>query len=314
MRPLLIVNPSSGGGRTGALFEKMRRPIERALGPVDVVFTERARHAVEIAEGAAAEGRETVVAVGGDGSIHEVVNGLMRARDKGATQTRLGIIGQGTGGDFRRSLGIDHKLDRYCEVIAAGKTRAIDIGRFRYASHDDREESAFFMNILSAGISGVVDQYVASMGRNLGGTLTYLAASVRGLVNSQIGVLECKIHRGGEVREEELHSRTIAVCNGRYFGSGMEIAPMAKVDDGSFEVIDLGSAPRLKFFLASSKVYTGKHIDSPDVKHFRCDRIDLRLRNESVRRRFLIDADGEPLGMLPMSIELLPRAIDVLAP
>ncbi len=83
MQPLLIVNPRSGGGRTGETFEQMRGPIERALGPVDVVLTERPRHATEVAKTAALEGRETVVAVGGDGSIHEVVNGLMQARDAG---------------------------------------------------------------------------------------------------------------------------------------------------------------------------------------------------------------------------------------
>lgn len=318
MNPLVIVNPSSGGGRTGSVFESMRGPIERVVGPVDVVFTERKRHAVDLAREAALAGRETVVAVGGDGSIHEVVNGLMEAREKlpeNALKTRLGIIGQGTGGDFRRTLGIEHRLNRYCEVIAAGATRRIDIGRFRYVANDGSPAQAFFVNILSMGMGGLVDQYVADMGRQLGGTLTYLIASVRGLVNSQLGVLQCTMTtRGGETREEVLPTRTLAVCNGRFFGSGMEVAPMAKLDDGLFEVIDLGSAPRLKFFLASSKIYTGKHIGSPDVKHFRCDRIDIRLRNEGVRRRFLIDADGEPLGMLPMSIELVPRAIEVLVP
>ncbi|HZF56066.1 MAG TPA: diacylglycerol kinase family protein [Polyangiaceae bacterium] len=316
--PLLIVNPSSGGGRTGSVFESMRSPIERVVGPIDVVFTERKRHAVDLAREAALAGRETVVAVGGDGSIHEVVNGLMEAREKlpeNALKTRLGIIGQGTGGDFRRTLGIEHRLNRYCEIIAAGATRRIDIGRFRYVANDGSPAQGFFVNILSMGMGGLVDQYVADMGRQLGGTLTYLIASMRGLVNSQLGVLQCSMTtRGGETREEILPTRTIAVCNGRYFGSGMKVAPMAEPDDGVFEIIDLGNAPRLKFFLESSKIYTGKHLKNPAVKHFRCDRFEAKLLNEAADNAFLLDVDGEPLGKLPISIELVPNAVEVLAP
>jgi YegS/Rv2252/BmrU family lipid kinase len=314
MRPLLIVNPSSGGGRTGALFEKMRSPIERALGPVDVVFTERGRHAVDLARDAAIEGRETVIAVGGDGSINEVTNGLMQAREKGAAQARLGIIGQGTGGDFRKSIGLKHRLDHYLEVIATGRERAIDVGRASFKSHEDEDTSAYFMNILSMGIGGLVDKYVASMGRALGGTFTYFAASVRGVLNSEVGVLACSMTLDGETREIELRSRTLAVCNGRYFGSGMEVAPMGVPDDGTFDVINLGSAPRLKFFLSSSKMYTGSHIKSADVQCFRCQRIEVRLRNESISDRFLLDVDGEPLGKLPITIEIIPKAIKVLVP
>jgi YegS/Rv2252/BmrU family lipid kinase len=318
MNPLVIVNPSSGGGRTGSVFESMRAPIERIVGPIDVVFTERKRHAVDLAREAALAGRETVVAVGGDGSIHEVVSGLMEARDQipgNALKTRLGIIGQGTGGDFRRTLGIEHRLDRYCDVIAAGHTRRIDIGRFRYTAHDGSPAQGFFVNILSMGMGGLVDQYVADMGRQLGGTLTYLVASVRGLLNSQLGVLQCTMTtRGGETREEVLPTRTLAVCNGRYFGSGMKVAPMAEPDDGLFEIIDLGNAPRLKFFLESSKIYTGSHLKNPGVKHFRCDKFEAKLLNEAVGDAFLLDVDGEPLGKLPISIEMVPNAIEAFAP
>jgi len=314
MKPLLIVNPRSGGGRTGALFEKMRSPIERSLGAFDTVFTERGRHAVDLAREAALSGRETVVAVGGDGAIHEVTNGLMQAKEKGAEGTRLGIIGTGTGGDFRKSLEIEHRLDKYSEVVARGATRTIDVGRFSYATHDGAEAHAYFMNILSVGIGGLVDRYVAEAGRALGGTLTYLTASLKGLVNSEVGVLRCTVSCDGQRREEEIHTRNIAICNGRYFGSGMQVAPMAKLDDGLLDVVDLGAAPRLRFFLVSSRMYVGTHINHADVKHFRCDKLEIELVNKAVKDRFLLDVDGEPLGTLPISIELKKNALTVLAP
>jgi len=314
MNPLLIVNPRSGGGRTGELFEKMCRPIQRAIGPFDIVYTERGRHAVDIAREAALAGRQTVVAVGGDGSIHEVVSGLMEAREQGATGTRLGIIGQGTGGDFRKSLGIEHRLDKYCEAIAKGSARRIDVARFSYRTHDDAPASGYFVNILSIGIGGLVDRYVAQQSRAWGGTLNYFTASLRGLLESEIGVLACAIHQGGKVREQEIRTRSLALCNGRYFGSGMHVAPMAKLDDGQLEVVDLGDAPRLHFAMVSSRVYTGTHIRHPEVKHFSCDKIRIELLNRAAADRFLLDVDGEPLGRLPIEVEVMPGALDVLAP
>ncbi|APR83555.1 Transcription regulator [Minicystis rosea] len=314
-RPLLIVNPRSGGGKTGRIFDQMRGPIERSIGAFDAIFTERGRHAVDIARVAAQEGVPIVVAVGGDGSIHEVVNGLMEAREKGAHETRLGIIGQGTGGDLRRTLGVEHRLDRYCDAIAGGKVKKLDIGRITYEDNSGAPASAYFINILSVGIGGLVDRIVANASRGLGGTFAYYSASVRGLIESELGVLGCTIRYKGETREEEITTRNLAVCNGRYFGSGMKVAPMAEPDDGVFEVIDLGKASKLRFaMVSSSRIYTGDHIGHPDVRHFRCDKISMVLKNKSVADKFLLDVDGEPLGKLPLTIELMPGAIEVLVP
>jgi diacylglycerol kinase (ATP) len=314
MKPLFIVNPRSGSGRTGEVFESMRRPIERITGAFDVAFTERQRHAEDLAFEAAMAGRETVVAVGGDGSIHEVTCGLMLAREQGKEGTRLGVLGQGTGGDFRRSLGLEHRLDRYCQAIVGGRERRVDVGRFSYKAFDGSDKTAYFINILSAGMGGLVDRYVADMGRRMGGTLAYFAASLRGLVESKIGHLKCTVRHRGVERLEEISTRNIAICNGRYFGSGMLVAPMAEVDDGQLEVVSLGAAPKLKFALTSSRIYTGKHIGHPEVVHFPCDRIQIDLENEAAGDRFLLDVDGEALGKLPITVEVLPRALRVLVP
>ena len=314
MKPLFIVNPRSGGGRTGEVFEGMRGAIERIVGPIDVERTTGPRHAEDIALSAALMGRETVVAVGGDGSVHEVTCGLMLAREKGKEDTKLGVLGQGTGGDFRRTLGLEHRLDRYCRAIAGGRTRPVDVGRFSYQAFDGSEKTAYFINILSAGMGGLVDRYVAEMGRQMGGTLAYFAASLRGLVESRIGHLKCTVRHRGEERVETIATRNIAICNGRYFGSGMHVAPMADPGDGQFEVVSLGDAPKVKFALTSSRIYSGKHIGHPEVVHFPCDRITIELENEAVSDRFLLDVDGEALGKLPITIEVMPGALEVLVP
>jgi len=254
------------------------------------------------------------VAVGGDGCIHEVVNGLMQARSGGAARARLGIIGQGTGGDFRRTLGIEHRLDRYCAALTQGRPRLIDVGRFSYRDHEGRPAEAYFMNILSAGVGGLVDQHVARMPKTGGGGVAYFAASVRGLLESRLGRLRCRVTLGGETRELELTTRQIAICNGQVYGGGMRMAPMAEPDDGLFDVVDLGGSALPRFVAVSSGVYTGRHLKSRDVSHFRCERIELELLNTEVDDRFLLDVDGEPLGRLPISVTLEPRALEVMAP
>ena len=124
----VIVNPRAGSGRAGRAFDGIRPVLERRLGAVDVAFTEGPAHAIDLAREAVRGGKKLVIAVGGDGTLHEVANGVL---DAGAAAS-VGYVGQGTGGDFRRTLGIEHRLDAYVEAIAAGRERRIDVGKVSY--------------------------------------------------------------------------------------------------------------------------------------------------------------------------------------
>jgi diacylglycerol kinase (ATP) len=300
LRPLLVVNPRAGGGKQSPWAE-IREPIERKLGPVDVTFTERVGHASEIAESAAKEGRGLIVAVGGDGTFSDVVNGVIRAKSK---VTSVGLIGQGTGGDFRKTLGLEHRLDRYLDAIASGRTRNVDIGRATFGGKE-----RFFVNILSAGMGGLVDEYVGKTSRALGGTAAYFIASTKALINIERARLRCTID--GE--PTTLSSYMIAICNGEYFGSGMHVAPMAKPDDGKLEVVSMDASSKLAFAAFSRKIYDGSHLRSKHVRHFQCERIEIDLDPSSERARdtFRLDVDGEPLGGLPLTVEIMRGALVV---
>jgi YegS/Rv2252/BmrU family lipid kinase len=315
VKPLVILNPHSQKGKTGEQAPELVRVIERYLGPVDRADTEAPRHAVEIAKRAAEEGRPTVIAVGGDGTVHEIVNGLMQARDADDRRRlpKLGVVGQGTGGDFRKSLALEHRLDQYCTAIASKRTKTIDVGRCRYRNRGGEDVDGFFINILSVGMGGLVDQYVHEAKGQLGGTIAYFNASVKALLKSEVGILDCRVTLDGQEREEEIHTRQIAICNGRFFGGGMEVAPMAELDDGRFHVVSLGAATKTKFALGSLAIYSGKHIDQPEVEVFACERIVIDIRNDSIRDIFPLDVDGEPLGTLPLTIEVVPAALEVFA-
>lgn len=317
MNPLVIVNPQSGGGKTGRTFSSMQRTFENALGTIDVVFTSQSGHAIELAEKSATEGRELVIAVGGDGTLNEVVNGIMRAVDSNTVSSErapvVGIIGQGTGGDFRKTLGLEHRLDAYLSAIASGRVRHVDIGRVTYLDHEKTTKTRYFVNILSAGMGGLVDRYVADASRALGGRVAYFGASFRALVEAKRGRLRCDVTNDGETSTRKLTTMMIAVCNGRFFGSGMQVAPMADLSDGKFEVVSLDASNKIAFSVGSQRIYKGEHIGKPGTTHFRCDKITMDLENEDARKVFLLDCDGEPIGGLPIEVELVSGAIRLRA-
>lgn len=303
MNPYLVVNPTSGGGRTGKTFPEMRKAIERALGTCEVGETTRAGHAVDLARAAAEKGHELVIAVGGDGTFSDVVDGVLRAGNAG---TEVALIGQGTGGDFRKTLELEHRLDGYLAAITSGKKRGLDVGRFRYQTRAGETRDRHFVNILSCGLGGLVDQYVAGASRMLGGTAAYFGASVRGLLAVQKGRLRCELSLAGKAETHVVHTYVLAICNGRFFGAGMHVAPMADPSDGVFEIIALESTSKLAFALTSGRIYSAKHMAT--ATHLRCDKVRVTLENDDAGP-FLLDVDGEPLGTLPIDVELVRSAV-----
>jgi diacylglycerol kinase family enzyme len=167
------------------------------------------------------------------------------------------------------------------------------------------------VNIVSVGLGGLVDRYVAESRRTFGGSAAYAIASARALARAREGHVRCDLARG-EARETR-HERAylIAICNGRYFGGGMRIAPMAAPDDGQLDVIALAAPSKLAFTMLARRIYEGSHVREPGTTQFACDAIELTLENEEARDVFLLDVDGEPLGRLPARITLVRHALRV---
>lgn len=307
LSPLVIVNPRAGGGRAGRTFSHVRSVIEGRMGSVDARATERPGHAIEIAREAAREGRPLVIAVGGDGTLHEVANGVLDA----GCDTALGYVGQGTGGDFRRTLGVEHRLDRYVDALARGSERRLDAGKVTFHSRNGSACSRWFVNVLSVGVGGLVDQHVARTTRAFGGTAAYFWAGLRAIASCQRARLTCTRTLDGRRDVLEFEAYLVAICNGRFFGSGMHVAPMADVQDGRLEVIAMDAPSKMAFAAFSRTIYRGAHLSAPGVKHFACDRISIDLVGERAREVFLLDVDGEPLGAPPLEVEIVPGALRV---
>ena len=307
MKALLIVNPHAAGRKAGKAYAAAAEAVDAVLGPVDAAFTVRRGHGVELAREAAERGRQLIVAVGGDGTLSEVVNGVMLSGR--ADSVRVGLVAQGTGGDFRRSLGIEHGLSNYLEAIASGRERKVDVGRLTYRADDGSTQQRFFVNIVSAGMGGLVDRYVEATPGWIPGSVAYYSAALRAIARCPEAQVRCRTVLDGNAEERTLPARVIAACNGAYFGSGMHMAPMARVDDGVLEIVSVTQPTRLKMFQKSRTIYSGAHLREPGIVHFRCQRVSMDVDNERHRRLFLLDVDGEAIGGVPLTAEVLPGAL-----
>jgi diacylglycerol kinase (ATP) len=183
--PLLIVNPKCGTSGTARSLTQVLAAVESTLGDVVIRYTARRGHARELALEGAREGHPLIVAVGGDGTFSEVANGVLMADGgahpvaggaestdgaaPGTTIPAVGLINVGTGGDFRRSLGIGLSFEQCLEAIALGRERLVDVGLAEFPGTDGLPVQQYFVNVLSAGLGGLVDRYIDSAPAFLGG-------------------------------------------------------------------------------------------------------------------------------------------------
>jgi YegS/Rv2252/BmrU family lipid kinase len=321
--PLLIVNPACGARGSAHDLPQVLGAVEKTLGDVVIRYTARRGHARELALQGTREGYSLIVAVGGDGTFSEVANGIIDARGAASAAASVppagddgpavGLINIGTGGDFRRSLGIESGYERCLEALALGRERTVDVGRASFLGPDGERVERHFVNVLSAGVGGLVDRYVDSLPGFIGGRAGYYLASLRAVAASKEQPLLCRVTWEGETREEVIPAYIVAVCNGRWFGGGMDIAPMALPDDGRLEVVTITEHTKRALARKVNLVYTGRHLAVPTVHHFPCHRIELRLEDETAERRFLLDVDGDPLGSLPLAVEVVPHGLRVRA-
>jgi len=314
--PLLIVNPHSGPKRTIPSLGKLLAAVEETLGDVVVHYTTHRGHAQELAADGAREGHSLIVAVGGDGTFNEVANGVLQQSsldDPGAVGPTVALIDAGTGGDFRRSLGIGSGYEDCLAAISLGRERLVDVGLASFTGNDGAPVTHYFVNVLSAGLSGVVVRYVEAAPSFLGGRAAYYLSSLRGVMQGRERRLSARVTWGETEQERVIPTYLVAICNGGWFGGGMNVAPMALPDDGRLEVITVTGHSRMHLAAMLNKSYSGRHMEEPTVEHFPCTKIELSPAEDTTGGPFLLEIDGDPLGALPLTVEILPRRLRIRA-
>ena len=260
-----------------------------------------------MAQRAVRESRPVVVAVGGDGTLNEVVNGFFHNGAPIPTTSKLAMVPLGTGGDFRRTLRIPPDTRNAIAVITSGLARRIDAGCVTYQAPDGSTAVRHFINIADAGYGGEVVHRVNTGTKALGG-LTYKVIGLTALLGWKNKPMNVVIDG---VTHELAKAQQVIIANCQFFGGGMRIAPSASPTDGVFDVLLIGDAGRVETIRGIGDMTAGRHLDqhNPKMELMYGKRISV-TSTEKVR----IDLDGEQPGFLPALFEMQPGAIEFITP
>jgi diacylglycerol kinase (ATP) len=297
-RTVFLVNPASANGATRKVWPEIVHRSELAGLEGDAFVSSRPGEISDLAERAARQGAELVVVVGGDGTINEAVNGLMRVEDR----PELAVIAQGTGDDFIRTHGIPSSVEGAIRVARTGRPRPVDAGRVEYRAWDGSSDSRYFANVGSVGMSGAVARRANATSKALGARVTFFYALTREFLvwrNTEVTV-----DVAGEQRRGRMHD--VVVANGAYHGGAMKLAPDALPDDGLFDVLLIGDVSKLDFLTTAPKLYVGKHLGHPKVELLRGATVQV-----DAPMPLPLETDGEVLGTTPARFEIVPHAYRV---
>jgi YegS/Rv2252/BmrU family lipid kinase len=304
MRTCVIANPAAGQGRVRRLWPALHSALSAAVPDLTCRWTASPGEGTPLTRQALRDGFHRIVAIGGDGTFNEVVNGFFGEDGTAlAPSACLVPLPCGTGTDFRRALDLPVALDAVA-LMRRERVRPVDLLRVTYAAHDGTRRHHYALNIVSFGLSSRVAQYVNEGRVSLPGpTLRYLGPILRTLFTHRPVLVSLTLD------DTPLPSgpvQLVAVANGPFFGAGIQIAPSAEVDDAQLDVTVLHDVPLWRLLWHARRFYQGTHLSLRGVSTHRGRRLTAHAPDGSP---VVLEADGELLGRLPATIEVIPEAL-----
>jgi diacylglycerol kinase (ATP) len=305
---LFIINPVAARGTTMKRWLVSRREFIKA----GIAFTEQqtaeAGEATRITRDAIKAGCQRVIAVGGDGTLNEVLNGYLDEPGIAInSQAAIGLLPSGTGSDFRRSVGLLNTADAVASVLAS-HSRLIDAMRVEYTTPEGGNLIRHSLNLVSFGLGGEVTGYVNNWRESLpgwvGGRLRFVAAAVLGLKDFKNKKISIRLDGRPPL---SLRSNLVVIGNGRFAGGGMMLAPLAELDDGELDVILTHSPTRLDIIRELPRIYRGGLLENAKVSLHKAQSVLVEAAE-----RLAIDIDGESPGIAPARVTVLPLAVRFL--
>jgi diacylglycerol kinase (ATP) len=294
-RVRVILNPRAAHGRALARLPEVEAALRRDEFEHEIVLTQGPGHATLLGRAAIADGIEVLVAMGGDGTLNEVVQAFVGSDGAPIKGPDLALVPAGTGGDFKRTLGLSESVDEAVSRIRRGKRRAVDLGILHFEPHAGQSGVRAFVNVASFGIGGQVDAIVNRSPKWMGGKVSFFVATLRAMASYKNVSVRVKVD-GQEWYEGAAFN--VAIANGRFFGGGMMIAPQADPSDGRFELVCIGDLTKIEAAGLSSKIYKGAHLSAAGVKVTYGNRIEAEPIHPWAT--VLMDVDGEQPGKLPL--------------
>jgi YegS/Rv2252/BmrU family lipid kinase len=309
--PLVIVNPKSAGGSTQSRWAERAADFRAHFGAFQVAFTKRAGDGTALALRGAEQGRKFIIACGGDGTINEVANGIMQS----GADIEFGVLPSGTGGDFRRTIGIPNDTREAGATLRDGVTKQIDVGKVSFLNHENERVSRYFLNVASFGLSAAIIERVKTSNKLdwlphdlIRGKTSFALSTLQEILGLDFETVRVKFD---DHEEKPLNTINFCVCNSRFFGGGMKIAPDAVINDGFFDVVNIGDIKTAKIILLGYTLYRGSHLSLPEVKSTLARKVEVSPMNSE---EIHIEVDGELPGKLPATFEILPNALKIRVP
>jgi YegS/Rv2252/BmrU family lipid kinase len=303
MKNFVIVNPNSANRKTEKEWKYIEKEIRKNIGDFDFKFTSAPFEATSICREAVKAGYQMIISVGGDGTLNEVVNGFFENEKMINPDVVLGIISRGTGCDLIKTLSISKEIDKAIERIKYGNIKKFDIGKIIFLNKENREITRYFINIADFGIGGEIVERVNRTTKIFGGFISFLWGTLITALKYKEKFVEIYID---DEKKFEGKIKNVAVANGKFFGGGMQISPLSKMDDGILDIIiipEVGYYEGIKIF---SSLYKGKILENKKIKFFNGKKV-FANSNDVV----LIDVDGEQPGKLPAKFEILENILNI---
>ena len=299
-----IVNPKSGNGATGREWPRIQAMARDRLGPFVTYITTGPGDATRLTREKLTEGADLIICVGGDGTLNEVINGFMDEDGRNRVNNVLGFIPNGTGCDFVKTAPVPASIEHSIDAIKEGHVSVIDLGRLQYKDHQGHARTRYFHNITSFGLGGEVVDRVNRSSKVFGPFISFIWSSIVSLILYGKKNIRLKVD---DLFDHEVITWNIAVANGQYHGGGMQIAPLASIDDGLFHVTVVGDISLAEVFWHFPKLYNGRVKDIRNVSFLTGKRVEA-----SSKERVLIDVDGEQPGCLPAVMDVVPTALRII--
>jgi YegS/Rv2252/BmrU family lipid kinase len=290
----VIINPTSGAGRGQKVWQVLKPGLQAIFDKVNYRLSTSKESLLDIATEIVMTRPDYLLAIGGDGSLSQTVNGVIKDDVLISPETQLALFNAGCGGDFMRQFQRQHVTD-FLYRLKHKKVKKIDVGKISMTG-----KHHYFINVASCGLSGVVARTSAkSQWLKRFGSINYFIHAFMGLL--RYASTDVTIQHDGHT-PKKISMLLACICNGQYFGGKMNIAPQAKLDDGLLDVITFEDFSRIKAMFKLHKLYTGAHLKESNIHLVQAKSVKLSSRQQ---QKIFIEADGECVGCLPASFHLL---------
>lgn len=299
-----VVNPSSANGKTGDKWPSIYHTLIESGIDLEYQFTSEHGNGIEITKKAINNGHERIIAVGGDGTVNEVINGLFTNEKLVNQNVKLAILGLGTGSDFIRTSKIKTDINAFIDLLKNNTPIKCDVGIVNHMDSKGNTKEHYFINASNIGIGADVVNCVNSRSKVLGSKLTYLTGTIQTIAKYKN--FHASILLDNNIKIES-NFCGIVICNGQYIGGGMHIAPEALIDDGLFDIIVIKDISKIRLFSRFPLIYKGKHINLPEIEVYRSSKISIETNLPT-----LLETDGEIPGYLPGQYRILPQCLSIM--